>query len=117
MPKASRFSGALKAPEFDAAAARHAGLQDAALDAARAVLVGGSTLEDAGTAARFSRQYVYKLCRLLHADAVPAGWIAGFVSLPPVMMKQVRAMERQARQQWEARPAAKKRPANPKESE
>lgn len=102
MPKISRYAGALKPAEFDKAVARHELLHRNTLliDAARAVLVGGASLEHAANAHGFTRQRLFKLTKQLHQDAVPDGWLTGFVTLPPELLAEVRALEERARLQW-----------------
>jgi hypothetical protein len=90
----------LKAREFAAALRRHPRLKPRAIEAARAVLVDGQTLEEAAQACGLTRQRVHAAAALLHGDAIPAGWVTAFVTLPPKLMKQVQALETKARREW-----------------
>ncbi len=97
MPRLSHYRGALTPEGFASALRRHPGLQSAAIEAARCVLVDGLSLSEAGRQHRCTRQRVHELVQLLHPVETPSGWVRRWISLPPDMMKSVIAMERKAR--------------------
>ena len=99
MPKASRFARALTPNEFDLALARRPLPTQAATNAARAVLVDGWSYTQAAEQFGLTRQRVHQLCKALHRDDTPPGWVRATVCLPESLMREIQKRERLERDQ------------------
>lgn len=102
MPRVSKFSGVLTAGQFAELTTKLGLAKSKSLKAARAVMVDGLTCEAAGDEYGVSRQRVNAYCGNVFDAFVPPAWKSGFIALPPDLMKQVRELERKARDAWEA---------------
>ena len=102
MARLSRMAGALRAQEFELALKRHPRLSKKAKDVARAILVDGRTLDDVAEAFDTSRQLAHSWASKIYDVFAPAGWVSETIVLPPELMEQVRTMEKEAREAWQA---------------
>lgn len=101
MARLSKMAGALTASEFDQALALFPRMSAKAREVARSILVDGLTFEEVTSTYQTSRQMAHTwACKVYDAFA-PEGWISELVVLPPEKMELVRAMEIDARAEWE----------------
>jgi hypothetical protein len=100
MARISTMAGALTAAEFKTAVARFPRLSEKARLVARAVLVDGRSFEEIAQEHETSRQLAHQWATQVYEVFRPAGWVTETVTLPPDLMEQVRAMEKEARKAW-----------------
>lgn len=102
MARLSKMAGALTAQEYEDAARRHPRLSAKAKNVARAILVDGCTLDEVAEKHATSKQLAHAWASKIYDVFAPEGWVTETVILPPEMMEQVRIMEQEAREAWQA---------------
>lgn len=93
--------------QFNALVARKPGMQERARDMARAILVDGESASEVGRLHDVSRQAAHraamKVARLFYEEMeCPDGWEVVQLKLPPALAEQVRALEREQLERYEA---------------
>jgi hypothetical protein len=96
------MAGALTPSEFDQAIARFPRMSIKARNVARAILVDGLTFDEVTSTYATSRQLAHSWASKVYEAFTPNGWESELIVLPPEKMKLVRAMERDARAEWES---------------
>lgn len=96
MSKLSHHARAMTAAAFDRALAAHPRTMAHTAAAARAVLVDGLSLAEAGERHGVKRQRLHQVLTMLHPPLIPPDWSRRLVSLPPELMARVITLEAEA---------------------
>lgn len=70
-------------------------------EALRSIMVLGKSQSEVARTLGLTRQRVNQMVNALRTRHRPVGWVTAAVTVPPDVMKQIRQMERQAREQFE----------------
>ncbi len=92
--------------QFDELVARKPGMQERARDMACAILVDGESASEVGRLYNVSRQAAHraalKVTRLFYEEMeCPDGWQIVQLKLPPELVEQVRALEREQLERYQ----------------
>lgn len=101
MARLSKMAGALTSEEFEHAVKKFPRLSGKAREVARSILVDGLTFEEVTRRYHASRQQAHAWAGKVYGVFAPEGWVSEVIVLPPDKMELVRAMEREARAEWE----------------
>lgn len=102
MPRRTRFAGLWTAEQFGRVMQSSPSIEAHTLAALSAVLVDGKEIEAAAEASGLKKQRLFRRLREVVDRYVPEGWEIVTVCLPAAEVVQVRALEKQCRQQLEA---------------
>ena len=70
-------------------------------EALRSIMVLGRSQSEVARALELTRQRVNQMVNALRTRHRPVGWVTAAVTVPPDLMKHIRQLERQAREQFE----------------